>query len=85
MKVQDPVCGQSIDSDTAAAHMSNGRRDVFFCSAQCRGAFAAEPGRYVTMDADEPPFTVTEHTAAPKFGSAGSGGLEYEPGPKRKP
>jgi hypothetical protein len=32
----------------------------------------------------EPPFTVTgDNFAAPKFGSAGSGGAEYEPGPKR--
>lgn len=84
MKVQDPVCGQRLDSGSAAAHLSNGRRDVFFCSARCCGAFEAEPGRFVKMDPDEPPFTATEHTAAPKFGSAGSGGLEYEPGPKRK-
>jgi len=84
MKVQDPVCGQSLDSASAAARMSNGRRDMFFCSPECRRAFEEEPARYVAMDPDEPPFTATEHTAAPKFGSAGSGGLEFEPGPKRK-
>ena len=31
-----------------------------------------------------PPFTKTgDKFAAPKFGSAGSGGAEYEPGPER--
>jgi hypothetical protein len=30
-----------------------------------------------------PPYTSTERMASPKFGSAGSGGLENEPGPER--
>jgi YHS domain-containing protein len=84
MKVQDPVCGRSLDSESAAAQMTNGRRDMFFCSDQCRSAFEAEPARYVAIDPDEPPFTASKHFAAPKFGSAGSGGAEYEPGPPKR-
>lgn len=30
-----------------------------------------------------PPFTTTGKMSAPKFGSAGSGGAEIEPGPER--
>jgi hypothetical protein len=30
-----------------------------------------------------PPHTTTGPITSPKFGSAGSGGLEYEPGPER--
>jgi len=30
-----------------------------------------------------PPFTKTRYMTAPKFGSAGSGGAENEPGPER--
>jgi hypothetical protein len=30
-----------------------------------------------------PPRTTTDGLTAPKFGSAGSGGLEFEPGPER--
>lgn len=30
-----------------------------------------------------PPFTTTGKVSAPKFGSAGSGGAEIEPGPER--
>jgi hypothetical protein len=33
--------------------------------------------------ASEPPFTKTGNITAPKFGSAGSGGAELEPGPER--
>ncbi len=31
----------------------------------------------------EPPHTTTGNVTAPKFGSAGSGGAELEPGPER--
>jgi len=31
----------------------------------------------------EPPRTTTRHMTSPKFGSAGSGGAELEPGPER--
>jgi hypothetical protein len=47
---------------------------------------AAEP-RDTADAADElhpnPPFTTTKRMTSPKFGSAGSGGLENEPGPER--
>lgn len=34
-------------------------------------------------EAPNPPRTTTGKFTAPKFGSAGSGGLEFEPGPER--
>ena len=34
-------------------------------------------------DQPNPPRTTTEHWTSPKFGSAGSGGAELEPGPER--
>jgi YHS domain-containing protein len=74
-KVRDPVCGRMIDPDTAKAKMTDGTNDVYFCSHECRRAFQAER--------HEPPYTVTRHMIAPKFGSAVSGGLEDEPGPER--
>jgi hypothetical protein len=36
-----------------------------------------------TNDDRNPPYTTTGPITAPKFGSAGSGGLENEPGPER--
>jgi hypothetical protein len=39
---------------------------------------------YDRLERQEAPYTVTEGMAAPKFGSAGSGGLENEPVGRRQ-
>ena len=48
---------------------------------------ADEPDRRDPNEGDplhpNPPYTVTKRMIAPKFGSAGSGGAENEPGPER--
>jgi hypothetical protein len=47
---------------------------------------AASPREQENRPVEEdrnPPHTTTGPITAPKFGSAGSGGLEYEPGPER--
>jgi hypothetical protein len=46
------------------------------------GAHAPAADR-TPKDAPNPPHTTTGKITAPKFGSAGSGGLEFEPGPER--
>ncbi len=71
----DPVCGMEVDPGTAA-QFTYQTRTYYFCSDQCLRSFREDPERH------EPPYTATEHTAAPKFGSAGSGGLENEPIPE---
>ena len=83
-KVRDPVCGMLIDRDAADARAGNGQREFFFCSSACADAFESAPQRYVDLEQHERPYTVTRHLVAPKFGSAGSGGLENEPGPERQ-
>ena len=35
------------------------------------------------LESAEPPYTTTGKVTSPKFGSAGSGGAELEPGPDR--
>jgi Cu+-exporting ATPase len=84
-QVRDPVCGMTIDRDAAKAQMTHEGREIYFCSHECRRAFQADPNRYTGAQPErhEPPYTVSHHVAAPKFGSAGSGGLENEPGPER--
>ena len=82
-KVRDPVCGMLINQEAAEARAANGRRELFFCSNECADAFESAPERYIEREQHEPPYTVTRHWVAPKFGSAGSGGLENEPGPER--
>ena len=41
--VVDPVCGMTVDPDTAAAHASYAGRDYSFCSTDCHDRFVAEP------------------------------------------
>jgi YHS domain-containing protein len=74
-KVTDPVCGMQIDSQTAAAQSQFEGETYYFCSKECARVFDANPG--AVLEKHEPPFT-TKGFTAPKFGSAGSGGAEYE-------
>ena len=87
--VTDPVCGMQVDSDKAAGESRFQDKTYYFCSEECLRDFEANPARYVgaaagkadargQLEQHEPPHTKWHGIAAPKFGSAGSGGLEYE-------
>ena len=81
-RATDPVCGMEVDPGTSAqaTHQS---RTLYFCSEQCLRTFREAPERYAAGgERHEPPFTVSDTLTAPKFGSAGSGGLEHEPTPE---
>jgi YHS domain-containing protein len=83
-RVKDLVCGMMIDPNTAAGQLTIESRVYYFCSDQCLEAFQAEPARYdEALEKHEPPYTQTGPIVAPKFGAAGSGGLENEPIPER--
>lgn len=86
---KDPVCRMMVDSDTAPARSVYQGRTYYFCSDQCLRQFKNDRKRYVNgelagsapvdeLEKLEPPFTKTGWLIAPKFGAAGSGGLEYE-------
>lgn len=77
--VPDPVCGMSVNPDNAITLTYNAQ-DYYFCSVACSREFQADPARF-TEPQDEP-YTVSGGMAAPRFGSAGSGGLENEPAPE---
>lgn len=91
-QTKDPVCGMMIDSDAAAGSSSHRGKTYYFCSTGCLRKFEADPAQYVGRSADEapagrpaeelerhePPYTKSGGMVAPKFGSAGSGGAEYE-------
>jgi P-type Cu+ transporter len=78
-QAKDPVCGMTVDPATAAGRTTYESRDYYFCSDQCLRTFKAEPERYIGDTQQEPPYTKSGWIVAPKFGSAGSGGLENEP------
>ena len=81
-QVTDPVCGMTVDSERAVAREPHGDHEHHFCSAACARAFRLEPERYTTAERlreQTPPHMETGGIVTPMFGSAGSGGAEYEP------
>lgn len=44
----DPVCGMTLRRADAAAAVDHHGVVYFFCSADCRDRFAADPDRYAT-------------------------------------
>lgn len=89
--VIDPVCGMSVETESAAAESRFEGRDYYFCSVACKTQFDRNPENFshadastATRSADDPPWTKTGDIVSPKFGAAGSGGAEYEPLPGDK-
>lgn len=90
MQHRDPVCGMTIDTTNAV--MSAGPNGAnYFCSTECRDRFNENPDSFIgssrtegeRMEQHEPPNTTANGITAPKFGSAGSGGAEFEPIPEQ--
>jgi YHS domain-containing protein len=80
---RDPVCGMEVDTETAV-RLEHGSHVHYFCAEACRAKFVADPALYGDVHTlrIDPNFTVGKHgMTAPKWGAAGSGGLEYEPLP----
>ena len=91
LDAKDPVCGMTVDVTTAYSEAVGGQT-YYFCSENCRQRFDANPTGYGAssgqprseeMERHEPPRTTKGGITAPKFGSAGSGGAEFEPLPEQ--
>jgi Cu+-exporting ATPase len=50
----DPVCGMSVNPQTAKHRFAYKGRDYFFCSARCRERFEAEPEKFLQPKQPEP-------------------------------
>ena len=82
----------SVDVTTAYAEAVGGQT-YYFCSENCRQRFDANPAQYGAgasragsgsqLEQHEPPHTTQGGITSPKFGSAGSGGAEYESIPEQ--
>jgi len=46
-QVKDPVCGMTVDSETAAGRSEHEGHSYSFCSTQCKSRFDQEPHKYV--------------------------------------
>jgi len=74
-KDMEPTIPQSTDEEN---------KPVDTTSAEpLRKAKIVEPKEEDSDDEQNPPRTTRGIFTAPKFGSAGSGGAEFEPGPER--
>jgi Cu+-exporting ATPase len=51
----DPVCGMTVDPESAAGHATHDGVTYYFCSAGCRGKFVADPDRYLAPAAASAP------------------------------
>src|SRR4051794_10726320 len=45
--VKDPVCGMTVDPQTAKHRAEHKGRPYYFCSVGCRSKFVADPDRYI--------------------------------------
>ncbi|SFV32356.1 heavy metal translocating P-type ATPase [Hyphomicrobium facile] len=49
--VKDPVCGMTVDPNTAKHHADHDGKTYYFCSAGCRTKFIADPIKYLKPEA----------------------------------
>ena len=90
-RVTDFVCELVIDAETAPEKSMFRGQSFYFCSMDCRRLFQSDPWTYVGpaqtraavplgtgIEQLGPPSTASVKKAAPKVGSAGNGGAEYE-------
>jgi Cu+-exporting ATPase len=52
--VKDPVCGMTVQPDSAAAQAEHGGATYYFCSAHCKHKFTATPDQYLGTSAKAP-------------------------------
>ena len=52
--VTDPVCGMTVDPQTAKHRTEHAGKMYYFCASGCLGKFTAEPTRYLSERAVEP-------------------------------
>jgi P-type Cu+ transporter len=51
--VTDPVCGMSVEPETAAAAWEHEGETYFFCSVGCQERFRGDPASFLTLDPSE--------------------------------
>jgi hypothetical protein len=74
-RLNEPVIPRSTDEENQAIDTTSAEPP--------RKAKIEEPKPEEDLDEQNPPRTTRGNFTAPKFGSAGSGGAEFEPGPER--
>ena len=52
MKVVDPVCKMTIDSEKAAATSEFKGQTIYFCAKGCKSKFDLAPSKYMGLEPD---------------------------------
>ena len=61
---RDPVCGMSVDSRKAAAHLEHRGETYFFCAKGCAQKFSANPERYLNRSPTPAPASAASELTA---------------------
>jgi len=61
---RDPVCGMSVDSRKAAAHLEHRGETYFFCAKGCAQKFSANPERYLNRPPTPAPASAASELTA---------------------
>ncbi len=87
--VKDPVCGMTVDPETAKYRHTHNGETFYFCAARCREKFIANPAQYLdpaqaTADRAAPPGAIYTCPMHPEIRQAGPGscpicGMALEP------
>ena len=84
--VKDPVCGMTVDPQTAKQRAGHDGHTYYFCSARCREKFVADPSAYLEKHAAPlaPPGTIYTCPMHPEIRQVGPGhcpicGMALEP------
>ncbi|MEO5830699.1 MAG: heavy metal translocating P-type ATPase [Rhodanobacter sp.] len=84
--VKDPVCGMTVDPQTAKYHADHDGQTYHFCSARCHENFVADPAAYLAERKPPPtaPGTIYTCPMHPEVQQVGSGhcpkcGMALEP------
>lgn len=82
-EAMDVVCGMVVEMSSAPAQTILEDETFYFCSTDCRDTFEDNPERYASQENRDrlAASTNNPHFPTPRFGSAGSGGAEYESTP----
>jgi Cu+-exporting ATPase len=51
--MQDPVCGMTVEPETAVAAWEHGEQVYYFCSVGCFERFKQDPQSFLDMDPSE--------------------------------
>jgi len=64
-KVLDPVCGMTIDAETAADQHRHGSETYYFCGRSCGDKFRSDPNWYLTSEHGERHESCCGHSPGP--------------------